>query len=95
MALNDITRSAVLQAVEEYDRRGRDAFLEKYRFGPARSYVLLIDGKEYDSKAIVGAAHGHLPGLEPLGSDEFSGGKNHAAKLLGDLGFEVVARDAV
>ncbi|MEU3398639.1 hypothetical protein ACFY9C_33410 [Streptomyces filamentosus] len=94
MALNDITRSAVLLAVEEYDHRGRDAFLEKYGFGPARTYVLVIDGKEYDSKAIVGAAHGHLPGLDPLESGEFSGGRDHAAKLLGDLGFEVVTRDA-
>ncbi|MFE6224147.1 MULTISPECIES: hypothetical protein [unclassified Streptomyces] len=92
MALRDITRSAVLRAVEEYDLNGRDAFLEKYRFGPARSYVLVIDGREYDSKAVVGAAHGYLPGLEPLGSDEFSGGRDHAAKLLTDLGFDVVTR---
>ncbi|GAB3173349.1 hypothetical protein [Streptomyces incanus] len=54
MTLNEITRSAVLQAVAEYDRLGRDAFLERYGFGPSRSYLLEIDGKEYDSKAIVG-----------------------------------------
>ncbi|MET4660007.1 hypothetical protein ABID80_003727 [Streptomyces sp. PvP037] len=92
MTLNEITRSAVLQAVAEYDRLGRDAFLERYGFGPSRSYLLEIDGKQYDSKAIVGAAHGYLSGREPLGRDEFSGGKDHAAKLLSDLGFEVVVR---
>ncbi|MFC7817014.1 MULTISPECIES: hypothetical protein [unclassified Streptomyces] len=92
MALNEITRAAVLKAVEEYDRLGRDAFLERYGFGPSRSYLLRIDGKEYDSKAVVGAAHGCLPGRNPLGRDEFSGGKDHAAKLLSDLGFDVVIR---
>ncbi|MFJ2761784.1 hypothetical protein [Streptomyces prasinus] len=92
--LNEITRSAILQAVAEYDRLGRDAFLERDGFGPSRSYLLEIEGKEYDSKAIVGAAHGYLSGRDPLGRDEFSGGKDHAAKLLSDLGFEVVARTA-
>ncbi len=94
MALNEITRAAILQSVAEYDRLGRDAFLHRYGFGPSRTYLLKVDGKEYDSKAVVGAAHGHLPGREPLGSDEFSGGKDHAAKLLKGLGFEVVARAA-
>ncbi|CAM5312254.1 hypothetical protein TPAU25S_00914 [Tsukamurella paurometabola] len=45
---NHITRPAVLQAVAEYDRIGRDAFLEKYGFGPSRSYPPQIDGKVYD-----------------------------------------------
>ncbi|MFD0225457.1 hypothetical protein ACWGPD_08515 [Streptomyces hirsutus] len=94
MTLNELTRSAILQAAAEYDRLGRDAFLERYGFGPSRGYLLEIDGKEYDSKAIVGAVHGYLPGRDPLGRDEFSGGKDHAAKLLTDLGFEVVVRTA-
>lgn len=92
MALYEITRAAVLQAVAEYDRLGRDAFLHRYGFGPSRSYLLEIDGKVYDSKAIVGAAHGCLPGRDPLGSDEFSGGKDCAVKLLRGLGFDVVVR---
>src|SRR5690606_36103401 len=94
MTLNEITRSAVLQAVAEDDRLGRDAFLERYGFEPPPSYLLGSDGKEYDSKAIVGAAHGYLPGRDPLGRDEFSGGKDHAANLLSDLGFDVVVRTA-
>ncbi|MFL9658088.1 hypothetical protein ACJ7VE_30740 [Streptomyces sp. PB17] len=94
MALNEITRAAILASVAEYDLLGPDAFLHRYGFGPSRTYLLRIDGKEYDSKAVVGAAHGHLPGREPLGSDEFSGGKDHAVKLLSNLGFEVVVRAA-
>ena len=37
MASRDLTQREILQAVAEYDRIGRDRFLEKYGFGPARS----------------------------------------------------------
>lgn len=90
MALTDITRQAVLQAVQEYDDRGPEAFLRAYGFRPARSYLLVVDGRQYDSKAVVGAAHGFLPGREPLRAAEFSGGRDHAAKVLSGLGFQVV-----
>jgi hypothetical protein len=51
------SRSALLQALDEFDRLGRAGFLAKYRFGPARRYFLAHEGQLYDSKAIVGAAH--------------------------------------
>lgn len=38
MALPDLTRSAVLKAIEEFDQLGRAAFLKKYGFGKARGY---------------------------------------------------------
>ncbi|GHI05289.1 hypothetical protein AQI88_23360 [Streptomyces cellostaticus] len=60
MALTDITRTEVHKAIEEYDRLGRDAFLRHYGFGRARRYLLLHGGRHYDSKAIVGAAHGYV-----------------------------------
>ncbi|MGW1544357.1 hypothetical protein ACWCPM_29695 [Streptomyces sp. NPDC002309] len=90
MALTDITASAVIQAIEECDRRGRDAFLEKHGFGRARRYLLQHDGRFYDSKAIVGVAHGYLAGQDELESGEFSGGEGHAVSLLRQLGFTVV-----
>ena len=42
-------------------RIGRDAFLERYGFDHARQYFFKWNGHECDSKAIAGAAHGHLP----------------------------------
>ena len=72
MALPELTRAEILQAVAEYDELGQEAFLEKYKFGVARSYLLVIDGKTYDSKAIVGAAHGFLPGQEPLAASDWT-----------------------
>jgi hypothetical protein len=79
-----------MKAVKEFDEIGRDAFLKKYGFGPSRDYFLVVDGREYDSKAIVGAAHGfEFPDQGPLDRATFSGGKNAAAKKLGELGFEI------
>ena len=89
MAPGDITREAVLKAIEEYDALGQPAFLHRYGFDRARQYVLVHDGKRYDSKAIVGVAHGFLPGKTALAADEFSGGKATVGQLLARLGFNV------
>ena len=89
MALTELSRREILQAVAEYDRLGQDRFLEKYGFAKARSYWLVVDGKTYDSKAIVGAAYGFLPGREPLVAADFSGGAATVGRLLGGLGFQV------
>lgn len=58
MALSDVTIDSVLRAVEEYRALGQNAFLEKYGFGKSTRYLLRIDGEDFDSKAIVGAAPG-------------------------------------
>jgi 5-methylcytosine-specific restriction protein A len=44
-----------------------------------------------DSKAIVGAAHGYLPGMAPLRPSEFTGGDASVASLLRSFGFEVTS----
>lgn len=91
MGLKDLTRPAVASAIAEFDRRGRDAFLREHGFGRSRGYFLVQDGREYDSKAIAGAAHGHLgPGWQPLRPTEFAGGERTVARVLGGLGYEVV-----
>lgn len=94
MALADITREAVLAAVAEYDELGQAQFLSKYGFDRARLYVLVHDGKPYDSKAIVGAAHGYLPGQRPLAAHQFSGGEPTVGRLR-RLGFTVQVGDAL
>jgi 5-methylcytosine-specific restriction protein A len=95
VALSELSRDEILQAVAEYDDRGQDGFLEKYHFGAARSYLLVIDGKPYDSKAIVGAAHGFLPGQKHLAASEFSGGEATVGRLLRRLGFQVTSAASV
>ena len=80
---------AVEEALDEFDRIGRTEFLRKYRFGKARAYFILQDGKHYDSKAVLGAAHKFQFG-RPLPHEEFSGGDAGAARELRELGFTVV-----
>jgi 5-methylcytosine-specific restriction enzyme A len=93
-AISELTdRLAVIAAVEEFDLIGKEAFLDRYGFGPSDKYVMVIDGRMYDSKAIVGAAFGYqYPEQGPLRPDEFSGGKATVVRLLQSLGFDVVER---
>lgn len=90
LGLADITADSVLEAVAEFDRLGRDAFLDFYGFKPAKEYFLILDGRWYDSKAICGAAHGYArTDLRALRSDEFSGGSRTVQRRLEELGFRV------
>ena len=90
MALGDVTVEGVERAVVEFDRLGREAFLDHYGFGKARSYFLIRDGRQYDSKAVVGVAHSYdRPDLGPLRPQDFSGGEATVARRLESLGFNV------
>ena len=72
MSLAELTPDAVVQAIAEFDRLGHDTFLSTYDFGKARDYLLVREGKAYDSKAIAGVAHQYLPGRNALKADEFT-----------------------
>jgi hypothetical protein len=85
-----LTRPAVLAAIEEHDRLGREEFLRNYGFGPAQDYRLLFNGREYDSKAIAGVAHRFTaPRAQPLTAADFSGGRSTVKRTLERLGFVV------
>lgn len=91
MSLSELTDpKAVRQAMAEFDRMGRAAFLQRYGFGKARDYLLRESGRSYDSKAIVGAAFGYqFPDRGPLKSADFNGGENTVQRKLEELGFTV------
>ncbi len=91
MSLRDLTDpAAVLLAVEAYDRLGKEIFLKTYGYKQARSYFLIHQGKSYDSKAIVGVAHG-IQHDQILKSSDFSGGENTVRRQLEKLGFTVIS----
>lgn len=89
---NLVTRAHVLTAIQECDRVGSRDFLQRYKFGRAGSSSLWHGGQEYDSNAILGVAYLRASGLAPT-KDDFSGGKDGAAKVLLDLGFDVVVTE--
>ena len=74
MSYRDVTREAVLSALAEFDKLGRAEFLSRYGYGEAVGYYVVHEGRRFDSKAIVGAAHGFLTGRKPLPPSAFSGG---------------------
>ena len=87
MPLNDVTRTSVLQAIEECDEFGRTQFLEQYGFGSGRTTWFIHRGNCYDSKAIVGAAHGYAcPDLGPLTWNDSYGG-DPVRNILSNLNF--------
>lgn len=91
MALSDLNdRNAVLAAIAEFDRIGRDKFLADHGFSEARSYYLKHAGRLYDSKAIAGVAHGiQYPNVGPLKAADFSGGNATVRPILEAMGFEL------
>ena len=86
---NLVARQHVLAAISECERLGSREFLARYHFGRAPAYTLWHGGQEYDSKAVLGVAYLHATGRAAT-SDEFSGGKDGAARVLEHLGFDIV-----
>ncbi|MFJ8990542.1 HNH endonuclease [Streptomyces sp. NPDC102279] len=91
MAPSEITRAGILRAIEEHDRLGVDSFRATYGFHAAATYLLVYEGRQYDSKAIAGVAHKYDFGeaLKPS-TPGFSGGLKAAVAWLRREGFTVV-----
>jgi hypothetical protein len=81
----ELTRAAVLSAIDECDRIGVDAFLAAHGFGRPRSYWIREQGKFYPCKAISNVAVGASGGGD---RPRFDGTEARAAVVR--LGFTVV-----
>ncbi|GGP45777.1 HNH endonuclease [Saccharothrix coeruleofusca] len=88
-ALSEIGRQEVLRAIAEHDKLGAEEFLKRYGYGEARALLLVHEGRHYPSKAIVGVAHGFLPGRTTLRPKDFTGGIASVVRVLEGLGFTV------
>ena len=81
---------AVLEALAEFDRLGRHAFLQKYGFGRAGRFRIVHNERQYDAKAVIGAARGfQFPDRGALRSADFPSNARSVKGLLEKLGFEV------
>jgi hypothetical protein len=94
MSWSDLdSRDAVLRALAEFDQLGRESFLEKYGFGRAARYVVEHEGRQYDAKAVIGAAHGfQFPEKGALASKDFPSSERTVRGSLTNLGFTVTSR---
>jgi 5-methylcytosine-specific restriction protein A len=88
---SEVDREQVLRAVEEYDRLGPEGFFGAHGYGPSRSYELVVEGRRYPHKAVLGTAYELATG-ERLDPGDFEGGKAGAVAILEDLGFTVEPR---
>jgi len=88
VTIGQITSVDIEGTVDEFDQLGRQAFLDKYGFGLATTYLLHCRGRFYDPKAIVGVAHARTPGGQVLKPPEFDAPS--AIRHLRHVGFEVV-----
>ena len=88
---DDVTRGAVLRAIQEYDRLGPEEFFSEHGFAPTTTYDLVWEERRYPPKAILGTAYEFATGKR-LASGDFEGGKSGAVKVLGELGFNVQPR---
>jgi hypothetical protein len=90
MALPRVTSpDAVRHAIAEYDEIGPERFYDKYGYGPARGYFLVVDGRRYDSKAILAAAQVHENPELGIPENNFSGGAR-VQRAFERLGFSVI-----
>jgi hypothetical protein len=83
-----VARQHILEAIAEYDDRGRDAFLGVYGLQPSPRDSLIHDGKTYDSTAVLGVAHRYATG-QLATSEELRDGKYAPAEILRKHGFDV------
>ena len=90
MELGHIRREDVLGAIALLDDPSEGPKLAKrLRYGPATDYRLLHEGKFYDSKPVVGIAHGLRPAGEFVSGRYLQAGQGGAARVLRQLGFYV------
>lgn len=90
MALpQNITREQVERAIAQLDEGA------SHPFGPSVDYDLVVNGKSYPPKAVVGLAASLATGTQ-YGPNDFSGGEGQgqANAVLRSLGFEVARKDA-
>ncbi|GED11013.1 hypothetical protein ACFWH7_19175 [Cellulosimicrobium cellulans] len=83
-----VTRQHILQAIADWDDRGRDAFLGVYGFTAAPGTPLLHEDRAYDAQAILGVAHRYATGRVAT-AEEFRNSPVTVADLLRKRGFDV------
>ena len=90
-AWDQVSHADVVRAIHEYDQLGPEGFFSQHGFAPTTTYELLWEKRSYPPKAILGTAYELATG-ERLASGDFEGGKAGAVKVLGNLGFDIQAK---
>lgn len=92
MGLADVTKSAVVAVMEEYDEIGRVKLCEKYGVMPGRDFFIANGRATYDCKLILSAAH-QMAVEAPLDPSELVGAEAALARLFESFGVRLLGRD--
>jgi hypothetical protein len=87
---SSVTRQHILQAIEEHDDRGADAFVGVYGYTRTPGHTFLHEDRMYDSKALLGVAHKYATG-RPAPVEDLDDAKCDDATILRKHGFDVIA----
>ena len=66
IAMEDLTRDAVLKAIADFDERGSEEFFRHHGIRRSRSYFIRYHGQEYDMKAVTRVALGLVSGRQAI-----------------------------
>lgn len=91
MTWDDVTRTEVLRAIQEYDQLGLERFFSAHGFASTTTYELVWKERRYPPKAMLGTAYEFATG-QRLASGDFEGGKSGAVRVLGKLRFTVAEK---
>jgi hypothetical protein len=94
MAVGEISRWGLEQALNRFEEVGRAAFLGETGFGESTHYFVTRGGRRYDSKPVMAWAwHAEHPEKDRPGPKDFSGGMGHAVARLLRAGADLVYVD--
>lgn len=82
-----VDQESVVTAIEEYQEKGRSAFLQDHGFREASQYYVQYGGALFDAKAIANVAYRRSGGRQ---DHVISGGLAHSNRILERLGFRIV-----
>jgi hypothetical protein len=88
VAWDRVKHGDVMRAIHEYDKLGPEKFFSAHGFAPTTTYELVLEGRRYPPKAILGTAYELATGRR-LASGDFEGGKAGAVRVLEGLGFTI------
>ena len=83
---SSVSRQHVLQAIQEHDDRGADAFLGVYGFEATPGETFSHEGRTYDARAVLAVAHRYATGRAATPEELRS---TPTGTLLARRGFEV------
>ena len=88
-----LTKAAILETLEEYDRLGRDGFLRRYGYAGARTRWIHHGENRYDMKPIWRAAFAHMEGGHALTpkDEKYETNSDSVQRHLQHLGFIVIS----